>query len=123
MFFHFAYFKDGKVVLTPSRWSGRVQKLYKGEITLAKSIKSLFSSVKTILTLKPDLQTQQMLLKKGIPKRQINNGTAIIDSLVKKATDGEISAIKEVISLASQDNSTEKEDLSILYEVLEKDED
>ena len=90
---------------------------------MAKSIKSLFSSVKTILSLKPDLQTQQMLLKKGIPKRQINNGTAIIDSLVKKATNGEISAIKEVISLAKEDQSDNKESLSILYKVLDKDED
>ncbi|MBQ7128770.1 MAG: hypothetical protein IJO19_02140 [Clostridia bacterium] len=89
---------------------------------MAKSINSLFSSVKTILSLKPDSQTQERLLKEGIPKRQINNGTAIIDSLVKKAASGEISAIKEVISLVNQDNTKEKEKLSILYEVLDKDE-
>lgn len=90
---------------------------------MAKSSNSLFSSIKTILSLKPDKEAQSRLIEKGVPKDEINNGTVIMETLIKKASDGEISAIKEVLSMMKNSDEYEEDTLSILYKVLEKDED
>lgn len=89
---------------------------------MAKYTNSLFSSIKTILSLKPDKEAENRLIEKGVPTDEINNGTVIMETLIKKASDGEISAIKEVLSMMKNDNESDESSLSILYKVLDKDE-
>lgn len=90
---------------------------------MAKGSNSLFSSIKTILSLKPDKEAQSRLIQKGVPADEINNGTVIMETLIKKASEGEISAIKEVLSMMKSESESNEEALSILYKVLDKDED
>ena len=93
--------------------------LFFGGIVLAKNNNSLSSSIKTILSLKPDEESEERLIAKGVPKSKINNGTAIMQALVEKATKGEVSAIKEVLSILEKDEETQKSNLSKLYKALE----
>ncbi len=86
---------------------------------MAKNKNSLSSSIKTILSLKPDEESEEKLIAKGVPKSQINNGTAIMQALVEKATKGEVSAIKEVLAILERDEEVKKSNLSKLYKALE----
>ena len=90
-----------------------------GGIFVAKNKNSLSSSIKTILSLKPDEESEEKLIAKGVPKSQINNGTAIMQALVEKATKGEVSAIKEVLAILERDEEVKKSNLSKLYKALE----
>ncbi len=86
---------------------------------MAKSKCSLFSSIKEILSLKPEAEDEQRLINKGVPRRKINNGTVIMESLVEKAAKGEVSAIKEVLSILENGEEASKSALSRLYKALD----
>ena len=85
---------------------------------MAKKKNSLSSSIKTILSLKPDEEFEKRLLNKGVPKAEINNGTAIMDALVEKAAKGEVSAIKEVLAILEKDENDKRSNISKLYKAL-----
>ncbi len=85
---------------------------------MAKKKNSLSSSIKTILSLKPDEEFEERLLNKGVPKAEINNGTAIMDALVEKAAKGEVSAIKEVLAILEKDEDDKRSNISKLYKAL-----
>lgn len=85
---------------------------------MAKKKNSLSSSIKTILSLKPDEEFEERLILKGVPKAEINNGTAIMDALVEKATKGEVSAIKEVLAILEKDEDDKRSNISKLYKAL-----
>lgn len=97
-------------------WEGKLY--FFGGIVLAKNNNSLSSSIKTILSLKPDEESEEKLIAKGVPKNKINNGTAIMQALVEKAVTGEVSAIKEVLSILEKDNQEQKSNISKLYKAL-----
>ncbi|MBQ5590935.1 MAG: hypothetical protein IIU65_04580 [Clostridia bacterium] len=86
---------------------------------MAKVINSLSSSIKAILSLKPDKEDEERLFKKGVPKRKINNGTVIMESLVDKAAKGEVSAIKEVLNILENGDDEAKSNISMLYRALD----
>lgn len=86
---------------------------------MAKKKNSLSSSIKTILSLKPDEEFEERLLSKGVPKAEINNGTAIMDALVEKAAKGEVSAIKEVLAILEKDENDKRSNISKLYKALD----
>ncbi len=85
---------------------------------MAKEKNPLSSSIKTILSLKPDEESEEKLIAKGVPKNQINNSTAIMHALVEKAITGEVSAIKEVLSILEKDKQEQKSNISKLYKAL-----
>ena len=93
-----------------------------GGILLAKNKNSLFSSIKTILSLKPDSEECERLIKKGVPKSKINYGTAVMESLVNEALKGNVSATKQVVAILENPDDEAKSNLSILYKALENDE-
>lgn len=86
---------------------------------MAKNKNSLSSSIKELLSLKPDKEDEERLFKKGVPKRKINNGTVIMESLVSKAVKGEVNAIKEVLSILEADDDSKKSNISTLYKALD----
>ena len=86
---------------------------------MAKNKSSLFSSIKEILSLKPDEEAQERLRSKGVSKNNINNGTVIMESLVEKAAKGEVSAIKEVLSILERGEESQKSNISVLYKALD----
>ena len=90
-----------------------------GGIFLAKNENSLSSSINAILSLKPDKEDEERLFKKGVPKRKINNGTVIMESLVNKAAKGEVSAIKEVLAILENGDNAARSDISMLYTALD----
>ena len=61
---------------------------------------------------------EKRLLNKGVPKAEINNGTAIMDALVEKAAKGEVSAIKEVLAILEKDENDKRSNISKLYKAL-----
>ncbi|MGN0174542.1 MAG: hypothetical protein ACI39F_08885 [Acutalibacteraceae bacterium] len=83
---------------------------------------SLFSSIKTILSLKPEKKVEERLFEKGVPKSKINNGTAIMESLVNEAAGGNVSAIKQVIDIVENGEEEKKSNISLLYKALDNDE-
>lgn len=86
---------------------------------MAKQKNTLFSSIKTILSLKPEKEDEERLIIKGVPKSKINNGTVIMESLVQKAKSGEVGAIKEVLSIINNNDEEIKSDISKLYKALD----
>ena len=74
--------------------------------------------IKTILSLKPDEESEERLIAKGVPKTQVNNGTAIMQALVEKAVTGDVSAIKEVLSILEKEKDEQKSNISKLYKAL-----
>lgn len=68
--------------------------------------------------MKPDEEFEERLLNKGVPKAEINNGTAIMDALVEKAAKGEVSAIKEVLAILEKDEDDKRSNISKLYKAL-----
>ena len=86
---------------------------------MANNKNSLFSSIKAILSLKPDEEDAKRLSKKGVPKSKINNGTVIMESLVNKAAKGEVSAIKEVLAILESEGNNSKSNISKLYKALD----
>lgn len=86
---------------------------------MAKNKSSLFSSIKEILSLKPDEEAQERLRSKGVSNDNINNGTVIMESLVEKAAKGEVSAIKEVLSILERGEESQKSNISVLYKALD----
>lgn len=89
---------------------------------MAKRKSSLFSSIKEILSLKPSKEDEQRLVSKGVPKRKINNGTVIMESLVGKALKGELGAIKEVLNILEEGKEQDRSNISKLYKALDDNE-
>ena len=97
-------------------WVGTI--IFFGGIFVAKNKNSLSSSIKTILSLKPDEESEEKLIACGVPKNKINNGTAIMQALVEKAVRGEVSAIKEVLAILEKDENDKRSNISKLYKAL-----
>ena len=89
---------------------------------MAKRKSSLFSSIKEILSLKPSKEDEQRLVSKGVPKRKINNGTVIMESLVGKALKGELGASKEVLNILEEGKEQDRSNISKLYKALDDNE-
>lgn len=90
---------------------------------MAKRKNSLLSSIKEILSLQPEKEDEQRLVCKGLPKRKINVGTLIMESLVNKAVKGDVSAIKEVLNIIENGKEQSGSNISKLYKALDNDED
>ena len=89
---------------------------------MAKRKSSLFSSIKEILSLKPSKEDEQRLVSKGVPKRNINTGTVIMESLVGKALKGELGAIKEALNILEEGKEQDRSNISKLYKALDDNE-
>lgn len=79
---------------------------------------SLESTIKTILSLPPQDEDAQRLKDLGVKKDKINLQTVMLEALVQKAAKGEVTAIKEVLSILDSTNAQPRPDISVLYKAL-----
>ena len=79
---------------------------------------SLESTIKTILSLPPQDEDAQRLKDLGVKKDKINLQTVMLEALVQKAAKGEVTAIKEVLSILDSKNEHPRPDISVLYKAL-----
>ena len=80
---------------------------------------SLESTIKTILSLPPQEKDAQRLKDLGVKKDKINLQTVMLEALVQKAAKGEVTAIKEVLSILDSKKEQTRPDISVLYKALQ----
>lgn len=80
---------------------------------------SLESTIKTILSLPPQEKDAQRLKDLGVKKDKINLQTVMLEALVQKAAKGEVTAIKEVLSILDSKKEQSRPDISVLYKALQ----
>ena len=92
--------------------------LYGRMFYLKNKENSLESTIKTILSLPPQEKDAQRLKDLGVKKDKINLQTVMLEALVQKAAKGEVTAIKEVLSILDSKKEQSRPDISVLYKAL-----
>lgn len=93
--------------------------LYGRMFYLKNKENSLESTIKTILSLPPQESDAQRLKDLGVKKDKINLQTVMLEALVQKAAKGEVTAIKEVLSILDSKKEQSRPDISVLYKALQ----
>ena len=93
--------------------------LYGRMFYLKNKENSLESTIKTILSLPPQEKDAQRLKDLGVKKDKINLQTVMLEALVQKAAKGEVTAIKEVLSILDSKKEQSRPDISVLYKALQ----